>query len=302
MDKAFMSLEEKEGLNIGDNNYEDNMENKVKDKYLSSLYMFRSMVAGLPSKEFADFNLELPPEIHDNAFASPLSSYTLKVDYRPAATEEKLQALENMIREEGGENVEDVVGALANIKQLLQNVDAFDLNLSMLSTRKIFRVFNWNSSEYNHCHSSLERLKGKRDEILRALAVLKPGHADEQLNRNLLPELTAMIGELSEEQRICAEAVEAYNNKVYIENVRDKKQSAGMARFAGAQGMASLLKNADGTLLSQKQTFRTQNEAGQEQLQQFRDAYRMEQDKRQAFGMDAVHRGAANKAKEKMQQ
>ncbi len=149
----------------------------------------------------------------------------------------------DMIRQEGGENVDAAVAALANVKQLLQNVEAFDLK-----------------------------------------------------------ELTTMIGELSNEQRICAEAVEAYNNKVYIENVRDKKQSAGMARFAGAQGMASLLKNNDGTLLSQKQTFRAQNEAGQQQLQQFRDAYKMEQDKRQALGMDAVHRGAANKAKEKLQE
>ncbi len=92
---------------------------------------------------------------------------------------------------------------------------------------------------------------------------------DERLIR-----LNDMIRELNDQQRICAEAVEAYNNKVYIENVRDKKQSAGMARFAGAQGMAKLLRNAGGGLFSEKATFRAQNEAGQEQLEKFKSAYK----------------------------
>ena len=303
MDKAFSELEEKAGLDAGSDHYDKDMEKKVKHEYISSLYMFRCMVNDIPSQKFADFNIELPPEIHDNVFASPLSTFTLKVDYRPAATEESLAALEEMIRNAGGENVDSVVGSLTNVKLLLQNVEAFDLNLSMLSTRKLFRVFNWNSSEYNHCRSSLEQLKGKRDTLLRALAALQPGQEGMQQDPQLLTGISALIGELNEAQKTCFEAVEAYNNKVFIENVRDKKQSAGMARFAGAQGMASLLRNADGTLLSQKETFRgqPQNEEGGQQLQKFRSAYKQEQEMRQAFGEKAVQRGAANKAKATVQ-
>lgn len=300
MDKAFMEIEDKKDLDFGEN-YEKDMVDNVKKEYISSLYMFRYIVNKIPSQKFADFNIELPPEIHDNAFASPLSSFTLKVDCRPIATNESLEILEDMIENGNVENSEAFLGTLNNVKQLLLNVEAFDLNMSMLSTRKIFRVFNWNSSEYNHCKSSLERLKGKRDILLRELATLRPGRENLQLDPNFLTGITTMITELGEEQRICCEAVETYNNKVYIENVRDKKQSAGMARFAGAQGMAALLKSNNGTMLSQKDTFRAQNEEGKAQLQKFQSAFKLEQEKRKAFGMDAVQRGAANKAKTELQ-
>ena len=302
MDKAFSGLAQKEGLNIEDEGFEQGMENKAKYNYFSSLYMFRCMVRDIPSQKFADFNIELPPEIHDNAFVSPLSSFTLKVDYRPAATEESLGTLQEYIISTHVEEADPHVEALNNVRQLLENVEDFDLNMSMLSTRKLFRVFNWNSSEYNNCLSALENLREKRDDVLRMLTLVKPEVNGYENDATLMLALKDKINALNEQQKICAEVVEAYNNKVYIENVRDKKQSAGMARFAGAQGMAKLLRNADGMLLSQKQTFRAQNQAGQEQLQKFQSAYKMEQEKRQAFGMDAVHRGAANKAKSALQE
>ena len=302
IDKAFCSVQEKEGLNVNDENFEKDMKNKVKDKYFSSLYMFKCMVNEIPSQKFADFNIELPPEIHDNVFLSPLSSFTLKVNYRPVPTDQRLGTLQSLITQEGGEKVESRLKAVEDVRLLLQNVEEFDLNLSMLSTRKLLRVFNWNSSEYNHCLSSLEQLRNKRDTVLRQIAELRLLEDLNWVEDGFLLRLDDMLRELNDQQRICAQAVEAYNNKVYIENVRDKKQSAGMARFAGAQGMAKLLRNADGMLLSQKQTFRAQDQAGQEQLQKFQSAYKMEQEKRQAFGMDAVHRGAANKAKATLQE
>ena len=296
MVQKFESIREEKGFAPG-NNFKAVMYAAVSEHFPSSLDLLKEITRSLPEERLAAFDIRLPSDIHDK-YLSGMNSYTIKTEYRPAAGAEKLEKLSAAAANAGtiGEN-------LGKCAHLLKDTNEFDMLCQMFDTKKKYRLFNGSSSEYKQCQKALSDLRAMRNDILRVIAGLQNDPQNEGrliLSADDRAKLEPMLSGLAALQNTCAEKMTVYNNKVFIESIADKSQSAGMARFAGVQGLAEIIHTSDGHPLIEKADFR-RNEQTAVQSKNIKTLFEEEYNKGIVRGKKDIHRRAASKAMEKQE-
>ena len=294
MDQKFESIRGEKGLAAG-NNLKAEMYAAVRERFPSSLDLLKDLTRSLPEERLAAFDIRLPSDIHDK-YLSGMNSYTIKTEYRPAAGEERLAKLSAALNDNAAvrENLEKCA-------HLLKDTNEFDMLCRMFDTKKRYRLFNGSSAEYTRCQTALSDLRAKRNDILRFLDGLKDDSQNGErlaLTAEDITVMEPMLRDLASLQTACAERMTDYNNKVFVENMADKAQSAGMARFAGVQGLAEIIRTADGRPLIEQAEFR-KNDQTAVQARGFKELYEEEYNKRIVGGKKDIHRNAAAAAKDR---
>ena len=296
MDKEFEELRNSMNLSPTDPELKSRIYEHISGKYGGTLNFFRDIVDRTPPNEFGRYNVRLPRDIMDNCYFGGFNSYKLSVELRPVTSVENLEGVRQRMKDDMGVAASE--GAFNRCMGLLTKVDEFDLCYNMFETKKRFRMFNGNSDEYKECMKALKTLKEKRNAALVTCNDIRKA-LDNDLDTSEYYGWDRVFRDLDDAQIAFSEKLKAYNNKVFTESISEKSQNAGMARFAGVQGLAEIVADRNGMLLSQDNEFRKLTGDNVTKMKTYKELFAEEYNKGVVYGRENIHRKAAAAAREK---
>ena len=183
------------------------------------------------------------------------------------------------------------------LKGLLEAPESFDMMKDMFDTKKNYRLFNWNSSEYNDARDALESFTKERDRLIKMTDEL----SGRELTADETEKLRAQIRKTGLIMEDCISAVNNYVKKEGNGEITEKSQAAGLARIAGAKGMMDFFLKTGAVTINDPQN-REIIRKDSVKVKKLSELYREEFHKAEKEGTKDRHRSAAKAAKTKTNQ
>ena len=217
---------------------------------------------------------------------------SVKAEYIPKLRQNAYELLESV----ESQKMEDKYYS-GRLKGLLEAPESFDMMKDMFDTKKNYRLFNWNSSEYNDARDALESFTKERDRLIKMTDEL----SGRELTADETEKLRTQIRKTGMIMEDCISAVNNYVKKEGNGEITEKSQAAGLARIAGAKGMMDFFLKTGSVTINDPQN-REIIRKDSVKVKKLSELYREEFHKAEKEGTKDRHRSAAKAAKTKTNQ
>lgn len=225
------------------------------------------------------------PPLLMNGFEVSRRGDTVKASYMPKLQDEKLKFLANTGHCSKG------------LFSLLTDPESLDRMKEIFDTKKNYRLFNWNSSEYNNARDALEKFTKERNELLR----IAGSHDGRKLTPEEQKDLNDRLDRANERMEQCVITLDTYIRKEGMEDITLKSQDAGFSRIVGAKGLMDVFVKADKDLAGRiAADIRQSVKQDKVKIRNYSELYQEEFRKAEKEGTKDRHRKAAKDAKKQL--